>query len=782
MMLFLFDGRCVAPCFKRWMADMQVHSQTLEWGNPLKHMLNASRSSKPTPLFVICTFRILSCRRLGRLLDIEWNQKIESGNTALYVAAEYGHVYLVQFLLEKGINVESEGYYGTTALHRAVTAGHESVVSLLIEKGANVQAESGDGKTAFHRAADAGHEKLVRLLLQHGAKIEARSLYGKTAFFRAAENGHLDIVRLLLTRGADINTTSNDGSSALHKAAEYGHEMLTEILLQPYYSSQAIEINAKNNSGKTPLYLAVRAEHEVVVRLLLDAGAVVDGFGSYGESALYVAARNGNEIIVLLLLEKRPNFNVKASSGETALECATRMGHFGVVRLLKEHQRIDDAINTWSNLAPSGETPSEATQRRADGQESPIDVSSGLFGTPSRNDYSPQDFEILKLLNTGTDERHRLILVDAMLTILSGKNGKVYQVQERASQRIYAMKVWAKKVIVKKRIIVHVLGQRDLLIRGATARSPFIACLRFSFQTPTDLYLVTDFAGGGELSEYLPSDYRLPVDQAKFYLAELILAIEHLHEHDFDIYYFRSKDILLDSDGHVFLNNFQFSENMDEEERDIAENCSEYMAPEGPSYTRASVFWSLGALAFDMFCGWSPFYTRENMQLLKNIADGKAEIPSNYATAEEWIFIEGLLNREPKKRLGGTSGTEELKSHEFFLGVDWAAVARKELTPPLIPEDRSNDVQVYEETVSPLAAIKSRVGGLSMGSAPLAPSLQANFRGFTFVDDEPLHQRSELVGKELDYKELAHSTKKRTMKRIDSDDGDIFADGHYEVW
>ena len=411
MMLFLFDGHCVAPGFKKWMADMQDHSRALGWETPLKHMLNASRSSKPTPLFVISTFGffILAYRRLERLLDIEWNQKNESGNTALHVAAEYGHVHLVRFLLEKGINVECEGYYGTTALHRAVTAGHESVVSLLLEEGANVQARSGDGKTALHRAADAGHKTLVRLLLQHGASIEAKSDYGKTAFFRAAENGHLDIVRLLLNKGADINTTSNDRSSALHKAAEYGHEMLTQILLQPISSRQAIQINAKNTSGKTPLYLAVRDEHEVVVRLLLDAGADVDVFGSYGESALYVAARNGNEVIVLLLLEKRPNFNVRASNGVAALECATRRGHFGVVRLLEEHQNIDDAIKTWSNLAPSSEVPSEATQRKADGQENPIDVSSGRSGTPSRKGYSPQDFEILKLLNTGTDERHRLI-------------------------------------------------------------------------------------------------------------------------------------------------------------------------------------------------------------------------------------------------------------------------------------------------------------------------------------------------------------------------------------
>ena len=393
MMLFLFDGRCVAPCFKRWMADMRDHARALEWENPLKHMLNATLSSEPTPLFVICSFGlfILACRRLEILADIKWNQKNENGNTALHVAAEYGHVHLAQFLLEKGINIETKGYYGTTALHRAVTAGQESVVSLLLQEGADVQAESDDGKTALHRAADAGQEALVRLLIQHGADIEAKSLYGKTALFRAAEHGYHEVVRLLLKNGADINTESNDGSSALHKAAEYGHETLTKILLQPTSSSQAIAIDAKNGLGRTPLYLAVRAEHDGVVRLLLDAGADVDAFGSYGESALYVAARNANEVLVGLLLEKRPNLNIKASSGETALECATRMGHDGVVRLLKGHQKIEGALKTSSNKG------------KADGQECPIDVFSKILETPSKS-YSPEDFEILGLLDTGMHE------------------------------------------------------------------------------------------------------------------------------------------------------------------------------------------------------------------------------------------------------------------------------------------------------------------------------------------------------------------------------------------
>ena len=370
-----------------------------------------------------------------------------------------------------------------------------------------------------------------------------------------------------------------------------------------------------------------------------------------------------------------------------------------------------------------------------------------------------------------------------MLTVSSGKSGKVYQVRERASQRIYTMKVLTKKVIVQKKKIVHALAQRDLLVRGAATKSPFISCLRFSFQTSTDLYLVTDFAGSYKLSQHLKREIVLPVDHAKFYLAELILVIEHLHAKGLDIHCFGSEDILLDRDGHVVFSMFQNLEKVSEEEEQeegIPEECSEYMAPEAPYYTRTSIFWSLGVLAFEMICGWNPFYAEEKKQMLKNICYSNVQFPEIYVGAKEQIFINGLLNRDPRQRLGATRGTEDLKSHGFFLDVDWTALARKKIAPPPIAKYKPNVVHAYDETLSYLAATRSQFASLSTQSAPLGPSLQANFKGFTFVDDEPLHQHSNYTStsKHLDYENPTHNT----PKRINSDDRDDFIDGNFDVW
>ena len=107
-----------------------------------------------------------------------------------------------------------------------------------------------------------------------------------------------------------------------------------------------------------------------------------------------------------------------------------------------------------------------------------------------------------------------------------------------------------------------------------------------------------------------------------------------------------------------------------------------------------------------------------------------------------------------------------MKRHVFFLDLDWTALARKEITPPPRAKYRFNDVNVYDETTTYcLGSIRSEVTGQSAQSAPMPLSEQANFRGFTFVDDEPFHPLFDLVDKEPDYEELAHST----PTSIDSD-------------
>ncbi len=120
-----------------------------------------------------------------------------------------------------------------------------------------------------------------------------------------------------------------------------------------------------------------------------------------------------------------------------------------------------------------------------------------------------------------------------MKLIGRGTFGRVYQVRKRDTKRIYAMKMLSKKDIVAKKEIAHTIGERKILQRSLEC--PFLVGLKFSFQTEDFLFFITDYKSGGELFWHLQKEGRFTEQRAKFYIAELVLALEHLHK--FDIVY-----------------------------------------------------------------------------------------------------------------------------------------------------------------------------------------------------------------------------------------------------
>ena len=338
----------------------------------------------------------------------------------------------------------------------------------------------------------------------------------------------------------------------------------------------------------------------------------------------------------------------------------------------------------------------------------------------------------------------------------SGTFGQVYQVRKKDTQRIYAMKVLSKKVIVQKKEVAHTVGERNILVRTATADSPFIVGLKFSFQTPSDLYLVTGFMSGGELFWHLQKEGRFSERRAKFYIAELILALEHLHKYNIVYRDLKPENILLDSNGHIALCDFGLSKANLTKDDTTNTFCgtTEYLAPEvlldELGYTTMVDFWSLGVLVFEMCCGWSPFYADDTQQMYKNIAFGKVRFPKDALSNEGRNFVKGLLNRNPKHRLGAKNDAEELKTHAFFADTDWNAMMHKMVVPPFKPKlqsvmDTSNFDPEFTNALQNSSSLHARAVALTTGaipaSTPLSPGMQANFKGFTFVDESSIDER-----------------------------------------
>ncbi|KAI0032048.1 kinase-like domain-containing protein, partial [Vararia minispora EC-137] len=388
----------------------------------------------------------------------------------------------------------------------------------------------------------------------------------------------------------------------------------------------------------------------------------------------------------------------------------------------------------------------------------------------SKRALTPRDFEFLKLIGRGTF-------------------GRVFQVRKRDTKRIYAMKVLSKKEIIAKKEVAHTIGERKILQRSL--ESPFLVGLKFSFQTDSDLYLVTDFKSGGELFWHLQKETRFPEERARFYIAELILALEHLHKYDIVYRDLKPENILLDATGHVALCDFGLSKPdlRSDELTNTFCGTTEYLAPEvlldEHGYSKLVDFWSLGVLLFEMCCGWSPFYAEDTQQMYKNICFGKIRFPKGVIHEDGKQFVKGLLNRNPKHRLGAQRDAEELKEHPFFKTIDWAALGKKQVTPPFKPNVESDEstanfdpeftsadldpgltgvspfddddpseewvvsASVGNATVytpqGPLGSDRERLqpqsiqintrgrnGGGGTGSPPLTSSVQENFRGFTY--------------------------------------------------
>ncbi|KAI1003254.1 Serine/threonine-protein kinase [Podosphaera aphanis] len=360
------------------------------------------------------------------------------------------------------------------------------------------------------------------------------------------------------------------------------------------------------------------------------------------------------------------------------------------------------------------------------------------FQRTEKKHYGPEDFDILKLIGKGTF-------------------GQVYQVRKKDTRRIYAMKVLQKKVIVQKKEVAHTVGERNILVRTAMADSPFIVGLKFSFQTPTDLYLVTDYMSGGELFWHLQKEGRFDEKRAKFYIAELILALQHLHKHDIVYRDLKPENILLDANGHIALCDFGLSKANLTKNATTNTFCgtTEYLAPEvlldEAGYTKMVDFWSLGVLVFEMCCGWSPFYAEDTQQMYKNIAFGKVRFPRDTLTTEGRNFVKGLLNRNPKHRLGAIDDAEELKQHPFFADIKWDLLTAKKITPPFKPKlnsetDTSNFDPEFTNALNDAGSLNARAAALAAGAAtstPLSPGMQANFKGFTFVDESSMDEYME---------------------------------------
>jgi serine/threonine protein kinase len=169
-----------------------------------------------------------------------------------------------------------------------------------------------------------------------------------------------------------------------------------------------------------------------------------------------------------------------------------------------------------------------------------------------------------------------------------------------------------KTLLVEKDQIENTKIERSILF---TIHHPFIVRLRFAFQTHDKLFLVTDFYNGGTLYYHLRKAQYFPEDRTRFYAAELLAALDHLHQHQIVYRDLKLENILMDHIGHIALTDFGLSKQNIDKTGGATTFCGtpEYLAPEllnNQKYGTAVDWWSFGILIFEMLYGITPFYDK----------------------------------------------------------------------------------------------------------------------------------------------------------------------------
>lgn len=323
---------------------------------------------------------------------------------------------------------------------------------------------------------------------------------------------------------------------------------------------------------------------------------------------------------------------------------------------------------------------------------------------------------------------------DVVGVLGQGGFGTVVLVKRHLSSDEY----FAIKIIDKQSGAESALKERRIM---SGVRHPFLACLRFAFQTQSKLYLGMDYYKGGNLYLHMHSSKidpnvstssgrRFTIERARFYAAELAIALAYLHAHGIIYRDLKPDNIMLDKTGHIRLVDFGISKQLAHVNPDtpgangVNHNYAPtstlagspaYIAPEQlltqkPQYGMEADWWSYGVLLYEMLTGSTPFFDPNISQMYKKIqtADVKYD---RYPPVDETAvdLLKKLLVRDPAERITYS----ELREHEFFADIQWAKLELKEVEPPFIPPTEELMQNVHEHFRN--MNIKETIGDLQKG-------------------------------------------------------------------
>uniref|UniRef100_A0A8C5CW48 Rho-associated protein kinase 1 n=1 Tax=Gadus morhua TaxID=8049 RepID=A0A8C5CW48_GADMO len=274
-----------------------------------------------------------------------------------------------------------------------------------------------------------------------------------------------------------------------------------------------------------------------------------------------------------------------------------------------------------------------------------------------------------------------------------GAFGEVQLVRHRATRKVYAMKLLSKFEMIKRSDSAFFWEERDIM---AFANFAWVVQLFFAFQDDRYLYMVMEYMPGGDLVN-LMSNYDVPEKWARFYTAEVVLALDGIHAMGFIHRDVKPDNMLLDKAGHLKLADFGTCMKMNKDGMvrcDTAVGTPDYISPEvlksqggDGYYGRECDWWSVGVFLYEMLVGDTPFYADSLVGTYSKIMNHKNALSfpddSDITKDAKNLICAFLTDREVRL---GRNGVDEIKRHPFFKNDQWTWDNVRETAAPVVPE------------------------------------------------------------------------------------------------
>ncbi|GAB6031305.1 hypothetical protein CHUAL_009101 [Chamberlinius hualienensis] len=318
--------------------------------------------------------------------------------------------------------------------------------------------------------------------------------------------------------------------------------------------------------------------------------------------------------------------------------------------------------------------------------------------------------EINTELAPSDQKQYSLNDFDLKLVIGRGSYAKVLLVELKKTKRLYAMKVIKKELVTDDEDIDWVQTEKHVF--ELASNHPFLVGLHSCFQTPSRLFFVIEFVRGGDLMFHMQRQRRLPEEHARFYAAEICIALNFLHEKGIIYRDLKLDNVLLDHEGHIKLTDYGMCKEGMNKGDTTSTFCGtpNYISPEmlrGEDYGFSVDWWALGVLMYEMLAGRSPFDnvgTAENPDqntedyLFQVILEKTIRIPRSLSVKAGSV-LKGFLNKNPGERLGchPETGFSDIIHHPFFKSIDWDLLEQKQIPTPFKPRLGSeNDMENFD--------------------------------------------------------------------------------------